>query len=576
MASRLGSVSRMLRAFGLLALLVGPAAAQQAPVASANERAVIGHLRAVLAAQKAYAAVNGGYYDTLECLAAPSACLPVSPAPGPFLSPELFVAKEEGPFKAYPPIHGYKRFFIAGARAEPAPGARISSSSITGFGYAAIPEAPGETGIHGFLADDLGRICFHSSGAVPPIFGAGRCAFADSVVGLNDELVVTGPGFPMVATAAEPPKPRCPQGPFRVAVNSVTNKIYVVNGAGAILSGARVSTKAHPPSLVAVNATTNKICVLKRADSVVVVIDGATNDRRTVSVGSSPGAIEVDPGTNRIYVANSLEHNVTVIDGATDATTFVAPVFLPWSLAVNPVSQKTYVASVASDSVTVIDGATNATTTVSGGSFLESIAVNPVTNKIYVASLANGDVTVIDGATNATTTVAGWSAPESSALDRAGDTVCPCAVTIIDGATNVTSAVLAGSGPEAVAVNPVTNKIYVANGDSGTVTVIDGATNATTTVGAGSGPTALAVNPVTNKIYVANRGSNNVTVIDGATNGTTTVSAGSAPASVAVNPKTNKIYVVNSESDDVTAIDGRTNATTTLPVVFTRRPGDHP
>ena len=74
-----------------------------------------------------------------------------------------------------------------------------------------------------------------------------------------------------------------------------------------------------------------------------------------------------------------------------------------------------------------------------------------------------------------------------------------------------------------MAVNPVTNKIYVANTDSNNVTVIDGATNATTTVAAGAHPCAVAVNPVTNKIYVANHGSNNVTVIDGATNDTTTV-----------------------------------------------------
>ena len=42
--------------------------------------------------------------------------------------------------------------------------------------------------------------------------------------------------------------------------------------------------------------------------------------------------------------------------------------------------------------------------------------------------------------------------------------------------------------PTAVAVNPVTNKIYVANDDSGNVTVIDGATNATTTVATGTNP----------------------------------------------------------------------------------------
>ncbi len=78
------------------------------------------------------------------------------------------------------------------------------------------------------------------------------------------------------------------------------------------------------------------------------------------------------------------------------------------------------------------------------------------------------------------------------------------------------------------------------------MTVIDGATNATTTVAAGTSPFSVAVNPVTNKIYVANYGSNNVTVIDGATNATTTVAAGTHPYSVAVNPVTNKIYVANS------------------------------
>ena len=59
-----------------------------------------------------------------------------------------------------------------------------------------------------------------------------------------------------------------------------------------------------------------------------------------------------------------------------------------------------------------------------------------------------------------------------------------------------------------MAVNPVTNKIYVANYGSDNVTVIDGATNATTTVTAWTTPSAVAVNPVTNKIYVANGGSN--------------------------------------------------------------------
>ena len=46
-----------------------------------------------------------------------------------------------------------------------------------------------------------------------------------------------------------------------------------------------------------------------------------------------------------------------------------------------------------------------------------------------------------------------------------------------------------------MAVNPVTNKIYVANYDSDNVTVIDGATNATTTVAAGAQPVCRGGEP---------------------------------------------------------------------------------
>jgi len=57
----------------------------------------------------------------------------------------------------------------------------------------------------------------------------------------------------------------------------------------------------------------------------------------------------------------------------------------------------------------------------------------------------------------------------------------------------VTATVDAGDHPWAVAVNPVTNKVYVANYLSDNVTVIDGSTNDTLTVGAGDGPYSVAV-----------------------------------------------------------------------------------
>src|ERR1039457_3522191 len=75
-------------------------------------------------------------------------------------------------------------------------------------------------------------------------------------------------------------------------------------------------------------------------------------------------------------------------------------------------------------------------------------------------------------------------------------------------AQKVIGTVAVGVSPGAIAVNPVQNKIYVANNGSNSVTVIDGRTNATTTVNVGMGPFAIAVNPVTNKVYVANNVSN--------------------------------------------------------------------
>jgi len=91
-------------------------------------------------------------------------------------------------------------------------------------------------------------------------------------------------------------------------------------------------------------------------------------------------------------------------------------------------------------------------------------------------------------------------------------------VTVIDGATNTVAAtVRAGSYCQALAINPTTNKIYVANNSGHSITVIDGVTNTPTTVRVGQGPRSVVANPVTNKIYTANYGSKDITEIDGAT-----------------------------------------------------------
>lgn len=375
--------------------------------------------------------------------------------------------------------------------------------------------------------------------------------------------------------------------PSAIAVNPVTNKIYVanciplsggINGRGTpgtvtVIEGDTNTTTTVPagicPTAIAVNPVTNKVYVANFGHSSITcgscfdygsitVVDGATNTSVTIADPNAkfPQGVAVNSTTNKIYVANNFSDNVTVLDGATNATTTLTDpnAHFPFAVAVNSTTNKIYVANQGSlgpgtnqGNVTVIDGATNTITTVvdPNASTPDSVAVNSVTNKIYVANQGSflhngtnpGNVTVIDGQTNATTTIAD-----------------PHAITPGGGNSR-------GFG---VAVNSTTNKIYIVNEFSHNITVIDGASNVATTVTDPNAlaPVAVAVNSATNKIYVANMGNDagtgdNVTVIDGATNSTTTLTDANAkaPDAVAVNPATGKIYVANA-SANVTVIDG--------------------
>src|SRR5688572_8920050 len=93
-----------------------------------------------------------------------------------------------------------------------------------------------------------------------------------------------------------------------------------------------------------------------------------------------------------------------------------------------------------------------------------------------------------------------------------------------------------GANPIAVAVNAVTNKVYVANSDSDTVTVVNAGTGGTATVAVGDRPFWVAINVDTNTIYVANRNSSNVTLIDGATDTVVATAATGGSGWAAVSP----------------------------------------
>jgi DNA-binding beta-propeller fold protein YncE len=373
------------------------------------------------------------------------------------------------------------------------------------------------------------------------------------------------------------------------------------------------------PDYVAVNAVTNTIYVANycgndptcQSPGTVTVIDGATQSTQSVPVGVHPVYVAVNPVTNTIYVLNNCgtdlnclsSGSVTVINGATLATQNVAVGSQPFVLAVNSVTNTIYVADgcgadptcASPGTVTVINGVTLTRQTVTVDFSPYGVAVNASTNKAYVANTCGtdstcgspGTATVIDGITLGTQRVPLDYSPYDVGVNSTSNTIyidnfcgtdpnCRGAGTVdaINGRTLSRQTVAVGVAPYDVEINAVTNTIYVPNscgsnpscGSTGTVTVINGTTLATSTVNVGAYPVQAAVNVTTNKIYVVNSCGNDVTcssagtvtAIDGASNTAFPVAVGDIPQSVALNASTNALYVPNGGDNTASVIGGAT------------------
>ncbi len=253
-------------------------------------------------------------------------------------------------------------------------------------------------------------------------------------------------------------------------------------------------------------------------------------------------------------------------------------------IAVNPVTDKVYVCNNLIGFVYVLDGHTNKTLNkIPMGGLPQDVVVNPMTNKIYVVissyprPLADNAVAVIDGVTdtiikNINIADMGKKPPEM-----------------------IFNALQGGKTykiwPVQIAVNPMTNRIYVSDwnyGDGG-ITVIDGRTDQVidTIIGLGGGSYGIGVNPNTDRIYVNNvqygyKKPYQIAVIDGATDkiltnvtiglrgphGVSTI-PGPSIATLAVNPSTDLIYAdcagcitsdENRSRDWMTVINGTTDS----------------
>jgi YVTN family beta-propeller protein len=246
------------------------------------------------------------------------------------------------------------------------------------------------------------------------------------------------------------------------------------------------------------------------------------------------------------------------------------------------------------------------------------ISVNPTTNRIYVT--LGTAVDVIDGSTN--TVVDTVQTPQGASFIAANivtgrvytagcSSTGTCGVTVIDGATNAVVATIplivrSGIVVQGIAVNPLTNRVYVADdfvyriaeidgntntvltyiktGNSealglavdfatgqilavpsgGALLVINGSNNAVSPVKVGFLNWDVAANSFTNRAYVTNNGGTTLGVVDLVSlKQIANVTIGSVPLGVCVDYLSNKIFVTVMAGDGrVAEVDGTTNAVT--------------
>jgi YVTN family beta-propeller protein len=268
---------------------------------------------------------------------------------------------------------------------------------------------------------------------------------------------------------------------------------------------------------------------------------------KTISLGKegwengSPSSIAINPQTNMVYVVNGNSDTVTVIDSTSNEVVDTIIVGRePWDVAVNSNTNVIYTANRIPNTVSVINGTTSEViATLDYSDYWEyaenivNIAVNAETNKVYVLIITDEVlVSVVDGATNKIEST-------FKVADLHGD------YDVIGSA-------------RAIAVNPVTNMVYVAN-DYDALIVIDGSDNRVVDrIDIWGIPDSIAVNKKTNTIYVSDYASQSLFVMDGATNEVIhTIMSLFSPQQVEVDEERNTVYVTTHGNEEgLVIVDG--------------------
>jgi YVTN family beta-propeller protein len=303
--------------------------------------------------------------------------------------------------------------------------------------------------------------------------------------------------------------------PVGVAVNPVTKKIYITDefsNSVSVISGTSNSVEGTIavgdfPYGVAINPFDSRVYVTNRGSDTVSVIDGSTNTKlHNITVQNSPVGIAVNPSANWIYVTNINSNTVSVIDGINDKVTANITVGkIPYGIGVNPITKKVYVTNIGTNTVSVIDGLKNKVTgNITVGKNPVGIAVNPATNKILVTNYASNTVSVVDGINDkVTANITVGKKPVGVAVNPSTNKAY---VTNIESNTVSVIDTIANKVIGTITVNPSLGGSYK---------IHDPVLSMPITAKFPLIASLVAVNDISNMVYVTNTGSDTVSIIDG-------------------------------------------------------------
>jgi hypothetical protein len=396
-------------------------------------------------------------------------------------------------------------------------------------------------------------------------------------------------------------------GPFPVTVTITAaltgTRIYYTTDGSTPTAGSTLYTTPFP---ISTPTTVNAIAVVPGySNSPVASMGyGVVNPGytvKTVNVCNPVGdertgchvyAIAVNSSTNTIYIGLETTGgadperpgNLTILDGNTDVPTswLVTGLSPVWAAASNPVTNKIYMASGANSTPVILDGNTNALTSLNIDPSTHIFDINPTTNKIYAIGINN--LYVVDGATgNLTTTIPVSAATSAISINQVTNSlfvggspflnINATTNTVVDAVTVAASECCFDSLPKDVAVNTVTNKVYIA---ADNVVAYDPVSLTTTTIVGAGYPDSIVVNPTTNTIY--SLGTGELDIIDGATNTVistipiTDFTDDLHSGKLIIDPLLNKLYVIATDSNSLSTISVVDLSTNTPSVIVSGQP----